>query len=471
MNYTFAKALAPEGVSEEWRPYAELRRLYRLARWLLRFSPLVGLDATLLQAALKRNLAALDAVYTGVVLDISGTTRWHRGEYALATKVAAQLAAWGLTAKLAIAPTIGAAWAFSRYGAGERFQSTIEVIYSEGLSEALASLPLQALRLLPQTQHELEELGIVTIADVMRLPRKALALRFGGEALRRLEQALGERPEGMETVTQPHLFEQRQDFEVPLERGEEIEIALYDLFEALFLTLQRNQRRAHSYCIQFECRTQERDVVVVEREVTLLYAAQTPSEQHGHAVLTSLLQPVIEGLHPPGPVHLIKIRAMSSERSTDEQCDFLEKMRAYCRGAVEELLNHYVARLGRENVRQITLHASYLPEHAFSYRPIEQLLQPAELSPLVPTERPAQLFSPQQIEVMALLPDHPPSLLQWRGHRSRVVTGHGPEKICGPWWGEQPAKERDYFKVQEESGRWLWIFRERGKWFVQGIFS
>ena len=77
----------------------------------------------------------------------------------------------------------------------------------------------------------------------------------------------------------------------------------------------------------------------------------------------------------------------------------------------------------------------------------------------------------EEVEVVALEPDHPPVRVWWRGHWREVVCGEGPERICGEWWGkESPLAARDYYKVQCADGEWLWLFRsvETGRWFVQG---
>jgi nucleotidyltransferase/DNA polymerase involved in DNA repair len=60
-----------------------------------------------------------------------------------------------------------------------------------GSAEVIAPLPLAALRLAPALAAELRMLGFECIADLMALPRAPLALRFGPEIGRRLDQALG----------------------------------------------------------------------------------------------------------------------------------------------------------------------------------------------------------------------------------------------------------------------------------------
>ena len=134
------------------------------------------------------------------------------------------------------------------------------------------------------------------------------------------------------------------------------------------------------------------------------------------------------------------------------------------------------------------------------------------------------LERPEPITVIAMTPDGPPSWFRWRGMEQRIVTSTGPERIAGEWWrgrhegtearrhevktaskGEsyaraygrfmlgreycpptsrvlapkpqapspKPSPTRDYFKIQDERGRWLWIYRvlESGRWFVHGLWA
>jgi protein ImuB len=56
----------------------------------------------------------------------------------------------------------------------------------------------------------------------------------------------------------------------------------------------------------------------------------------------------------------------------------------------------------------------------------------------------------------------------------RVVSAEGPERLLPAWWkpGPQPGA-RDYWHVETEDGRRLWVFatREGGApaWFLHGL--
>ena len=87
------------------------------------------------------------------------------------------------------------------------------------------------------------------------------------------------------------------------------------------------------------------------------------------------------------------------------------------------------------------------------------------------------LTEPEPAEVIALTPDGPPQTLRWRGVDHTVLASQGPERIGGEWWrGRHPSPvwaTRDYFRVQDERGRWLWLYRvlETGRWFVHGQWA
>jgi protein ImuB len=71
------------------------------------------------------------------------------------------------------------------------------------------------------------------------------------------------------------------------------------------------------------------------------------------------------------------------------------------------------------------------------------------------------LARPEPIEVMALLPDHPPASFTWRGVRRLVKRADGPERIFGEWWKRDAelAAVRDYFQVEDDAGERFWLFR------------
>ena len=108
-------------------PIAELKQI---AKWAYRFSPLVSPDMPQLANSRspsppKENslFPAADPRYNGINLEISGSRRLFKGEENLLQEVKNGFASLGLRSRIAIAPTLGCAWALSRYGKEKGEQS------------------------------------------------------------------------------------------------------------------------------------------------------------------------------------------------------------------------------------------------------------------------------------------------------------------------------------------------------------
>jgi protein ImuB len=228
MAVTKAQALVPGLVVLDADPAADAEGLDRLALWALqRISPVVAPDPP-----------------DGLVIDTTGADHLHGGEAAMLTSIVQRFAASGVEARAAIADTWGAAHAAARFL--RRYTSVI----APGETEAmLRLLPLAALRLEPDTVAGLRTLGFETIGDLMAQPRAPLALRFGPEISRRLDQALGRLAEPVDPVRSPELVEVRRVFGEPIGAAETIARYTARLAEALCIELEkRGSAPAGSIC-------------------------------------------------------------------------------------------------------------------------------------------------------------------------------------------------------------------------------
>src|SRR5512139_3274807 len=120
-----ARALCPGLAVAPSDPARNLAFLETLALWAQRWGPWSALDPP-----------------DGMIVDITGVAHLFGGERALIADAAQRLAARGLAARLAIAPTAGAAWALAHYGPEHA------ILESGG---HLDDLPVAALRLDPAT--------------------------------------------------------------------------------------------------------------------------------------------------------------------------------------------------------------------------------------------------------------------------------------------------------------------------------
>ncbi len=136
-----------------------------------------------------------------------------------------------------------------------------------------------------------------------------------------------------------------------------------------------------------------------------------------------------------------------------------------------EAASRAIARLratfGPEAVTCARLLDAHLPEAAFRFEPTRalRLPQPATAAgepPLVRRVYPAPLALPP-------LPSHEPEA--WLGRHGAVTSMLGPHRICSGWWAAPGAVERDYYFVETQKGKLLWLYydRPRRRWYLHGV--
>jgi len=186
-----------EDVSEE----RDLRALHALGQWAMgRFSPVVALDPP-----------------AGLFLDVAGTERLFGDENDLCRAILSAMHRFGLGARIAVADTVGAAWAVSRFGRTPR-----TLVASGGEADALGALPVEALRLVEATCDALRELGVETVQQLVQLDRDRVAARFGGDVALRLDQALGRSFEPVTPLACETPPQTERTFEGPVKASEAI---------------------------------------------------------------------------------------------------------------------------------------------------------------------------------------------------------------------------------------------------------
>jgi len=97
------RALVPELRLDYADPGGDAAALDRLMRWCRRWCPWTAVDGLSMHGA-------------GIVMDTTGSDHLWGGEAAMLRDIEERLSALGLSARLAIAPTRGAAWALARLG-------------------------------------------------------------------------------------------------------------------------------------------------------------------------------------------------------------------------------------------------------------------------------------------------------------------------------------------------------------------
>ena len=203
-----------------------------------------------------------------------------------------------------------------------------------------------------------------------------------------------------------------------------------------------------------------------------------PSRQAAH--LARLLRERLEEIDPGLGVEAIQLRIPLAEAQSFHQSVAALAGEAGPASDIAALVDHIENRLGPGSVWRAGVVESDVPERSVASIPPIGRRPLTSWPPALP--RPVRMLDPPQpVDVVALLPDHPPAAFIWRGKRHRVRRADGPERIHGEWWRRraEAAALRDYFAVEDEDGNRFWLFR-RGdrtdqatgdrRWFLHGLF-
>jgi len=441
-------ALTPGALTVECHePAKTARSLRALALWCHRFSPVVGIE---------------DA--EGVCIDITGCAHLLGGEARMGEHVRDEFQQRGVRAITAVAPTPLAARAVARC-AGH----TAVVVTEGGLRQAVSGLPVGALGLDPGSVAALAEVNVRRIGELLAIPRPAIAARFGDTALNAVDRLLGRAPESVRALRQVEPLWVERGFDGPCSSPEGIGQTCRAMLDRLCTVLATRDAGLVEWSVMLD-RSDLDPLTIGVRHCA-------PSRDPRH--LWGLLAPRLERANLGFGVDRVVIAAGRTGRLKQHQGAWWDASTSDADGAAasQALTDILVNRLGPDAVLRTELHQSHIPERASVLQSV--LHAPREARPEGdPTQhcvgdRPTELFStPAPTRVIALSPDGPVSRFEWLGKAHHVVACTGPERIAGEWWRAERLL-RDYFKVQDQHGRWHWMFRDQtsGAWFMHGVWT
>ena len=454
MGVADARALDPALLVEEADFIADAAALTKLAAWCDRFSPWVTPCGT-----------------DGILFDVTGCAHLFGDEAGMASQIIARLARQGIAARAAIADTLGAAWALSRFGRGV----TITVPRG-GVQQALADLPVAALRLEPEIVALLERLGLQRIGELYQLPRAALAARCGDSVTTRLDQALGHAAEPLSPGPPAPLLWSSRSCPEPIATAEAIAAALRELLQHLMRRLTEDglgARRLSLAAYRVDSRIEH-----------IAVGTAFPSRDTRH--LWRLFEEKLEQIDPGLGIEDMVLTAESVEKLAATQLGLGGEAARSDSADLAALVDRLANRLGMRALVRPVLRESHIPERAVRFvAPLEggrmsACWNPAQLRPI------RLLPRPEPIEATAPIPDDPPLLFRWRQRAHRVRTADGPERIAAEWWrqdakagsGPSAPESRDYYRVEDEEGQRFWLYRAGlyrpdipVRWFLHGFFG
>ncbi|NPD66650.1 DNA polymerase Y family protein [Lichenicola cladoniae] len=448
MPLAHAQAMVPGLTVVDATEAEDAAALERLAAWCLRLSPMTS-------------AAPMDAIW----IDATGCTHLHDGEQPMLDLLAEHLRQAGLTGKIAIADTPGAAHALAHYST-----VPVTIVAPGSQAAALERLPVEALRIDGEVASGLRRLGIEQIGQLVATPRGPLARRFGNRLLIRLDQALGHVHEPIQPVLPPETITVRRTFVEPLSTAEAFVAVILVLVGEACVLLEQRGEGARRLDLVFERIDATCQVVRI--------GTARPVRDLRH--LARLLDERVEEVDPgPG------VEAMRLVLPLVEPLSYTQRGGGLAPGETEEadlseLIDRLVNRLGPDKVYRLRSIESEVPER--SQQPVSVYTPPPPTAVASRWPRPVRLLErPEPVETLAMMPDHPPKAFTWRRIRHRIVRADGPERITGEWWrrSAELIAVRDYWIVENQEGRRFWLFRQGDgvdsatgelAWFLHGFF-
>ena len=441
---------------------ADTETLDNIADWCDRFTPLV----------------ALDPPY-GLFLDITGCAHLFGGEVALMRLVCDVLTAQGFAVSAAIAGTSVCARTMTRHVHGRIVRAGEE-------AEAVKPLPVSALGADDAITRGLRRAGLKTIGDVACRARHEITARFGADFTTLLQHALGQgdAPISPRKPLPDYIVEKR--FPEPIATEGVISATLSRLARMLVMAMDQQGKGAR----RLEARFFRTDGAV--RAIMVDTGQPVTRGEMIDRLFRERLDALNDPLDPGFGFDLIRLSASRTEIVVQQQRDL--DANVHDNDELTALIDRIAARIGGRRVVVHLPQDTHIPERAVMAAPAQHHLAAAAYAVWParvegePPLRPLRLFErPEEIKVIAQVPDGPPARFVWRRATHAVVRAEGPERVAMEWWRPQGKMlTRDYFRVEDEAGLRFWLYRdglydreieqEEGKavqpnWFMHGLFA
>ncbi len=461
-----------------------------------------------------------------LLLEVGSGLRLFGGLRALLSRVSATVAAFGYVARIACAPTAWGAWLLAQARAcrqGRRWH----VVKAASLAHVLDGLPVSLLPVEQAHRDAFSHVGCATLADLRGLPRSGIVRRFGGGILDLLAQAYGTRADPRESFRAPASFHAQLELPSRVDNADALLFAARRLIVQLAGWLNAHHAALSGYTLLFEHELASRHA---SKTSSLKVAWAIPSRDAEHLIW--LLREKLNQTVLAAPVIELKLVA---DQIVDHagRSDTLFPMPESDGDSLARLLERLSARLGPENVLQMSVQDDHRPERsmrveayeaqAFSRRQRAPAKSRAkvkadktwltdELRNAAQEEREgsepsahdrsassapagtanASATAQPEPNVQAVpedlpdseLPSQPrplwlldqPLRLMMRDQRPiyrrplKMLTRT--ERIEAGWWDGNPVA-RDYYIAADDRGHMFWVYRERvnGEWYLQGLFG
>ncbi|CAM4211975.1 DNA polymerase Y family protein [Roseateles saccharophilus] len=397
-----------------------------------------------------------------VVAEVAASLRLFGGARALRQRLQAEAARVGLgLGAQAWGPTALAALALARCPEPAR---------QGRLAERLDALPLAALSAAQAHHAMLARLGCRQLGELRRLPRAALARRFGPALLSALDQAYGDLPEAHDWLTLPERFDARLELPYRVEHAPVLLHFAETLLRQLCAFLAARHAGVRTLRLAWQHDAMRPRDVAGSGALTVATADTTRDLQR----LSRLLAEHLARTTLAAPAGEIQLGADTLLPLEEQSAGLLPGRTApQERTTTNALLERLSVRLGAGRVREGRLHE----DHRLAEM---QRWQPWPAPPMPPNSAPVRRPPGPQPTWLV----EPPQPLRCDAQEQPLYAGplvrvSGPHRIEAGWWQSGGLQARDYFVYRSPARGLLWVYHERfpdaastaSGWFLHGVFA
>jgi protein ImuB len=305
-----------------------------------------------------------------LLCDVTGVSHLYGGEAGLCHAAAILLSQYGLACRIAVADTVATAWAFARFG---WMNSSTSICVASGIAgEAMRDqLPVQSLRIFPESYKNLKRLGVDRVGQLLALPRSGLVSRFGKHLVLQISRIIGERDEPLAVYCPPSENRSSLSLEYPTRDLPLLQDRVHRLVSQVCTALSVSQHGVLRLLLKLD---------LVEhpchRCEVGLFAPTVDVAQ-----IAGLVNQHLESARLPGLVQEMELTATLTGPLRMVQNDLFESTDAesWADGVSDGELNRFVnalsGRLGKQAVVSVSPTRNPLPEDAFRTTSLEGLQQ------------------------------------------------------------------------------------------------
>ncbi|MFM0335888.1 Y-family DNA polymerase [Paraburkholderia fungorum] len=292
-----------------------------------------------------------------LLLEVGSGLRLFGGLRALLSRVSDTLSEFGYTTRIACAPTAWGAWLLAQARA-DRQGRRWHVVKDTSLARVLDGLSVSLLPVAQAHRDAFTHVGCATLAELRQLPRAGIVRRFGSGILDLLAQAYGSRADPRESFRAPASFHAQLELPSRVDNADALLFAARRLIVQLAGWLSAHHAALSGYTLLLEHELASRHA---PKTSNLKVAWAIPSRDAEHLIW--LLREKLNQTVLVAPVIELKLVADQISEHAG-QSDTLFPMPESDGDSIARLLERLSARLGAENVLQMSVQDDHRPERA-----------------------------------------------------------------------------------------------------------